>query len=232
MMKDEMLMHKLHVLEHMVEDGFEKICIEYPAMREMGGTLFLGKYYARPDGIILMLGINPGIISGELTLNTRLQEKNELLINPLEETNIKYWKNARILFNTTGFLKSRLEKATFSFCCPYRTEEWKGTMKSILLENSLPIMTQMLIDCKPDYIILAGVTSLKLIQSSHLLKPPLQITSESDVVYYDNIYQWKRVYTKWESRDISLLQIPHLSRAHGRQRLEESGYWLDKQIRA
>jgi hypothetical protein len=57
----------------------------------MGGTLFLGKYYAEPDGEILMLGINPGRIPGKLTINTELQDKNLLLLDPLQETRIKYW---------------------------------------------------------------------------------------------------------------------------------------------
>lgn len=230
-MEDAFLKQKLQVLELMVTEGFKEICKLYPHIRKMGGTLFLGKYYARPDGKILMLGINPGIIPGRLILNTKLQSDNLLLQNPLLETEIKYWKNARILFNTTESLKSKLDKATFSFCCPYRTEEWKGPEIPILLRYSSPILNQMIIDCEPEYIILSGVKSLELIQSSYLLKPSLKVISGSQAFYYDSIYQWQRVDTRWNNLEISLLQIPHFSRAHGVQRLKQCGLWLEQQIK-
>ena len=50
-------------LQELTRKQYRELQREFPGQFELGGCLPLGKYYARPESRVVMLGINPGLPS-------------------------------------------------------------------------------------------------------------------------------------------------------------------------
>lgn len=216
----------IDAIKQLVVEGYNRLCDEYPDQRSLGCIPFLGKHYAAPEPGILMLGINPGG-RGYRELDLELHDSNWLLEGP-PDLKIRYWSNARRLFGTSAELRSAMETATFSFCCPYRTARWNGLERGrlhSLIRNSQPVMTRMLADCRPKLIIVAGAAGLQAL--GYIASPALEL---GEVVDHGGdgkgTYTWKALRARHEGRELVVAQIPHLSRANSHARLAECGAWL------
>jgi hypothetical protein len=214
-------------LQQLVVEGYEKLCDEFPDQRSTGCIPFLGKHYADPGSGILMLGINPGGKKGYREIDLELPRWNWLLDGPAEPK-VRYWTNARRLFSATPALRDAMERATFSFCCPYRTTRWNGLergRRESLIGNSKPVMIRMLADCQPRLIIVAGAAGLQAL--ADVGSPVIVI---GDVIQHGGdakgAYKWKSLKAHHEGRELLVAQIPHLSRANSHARLKECGQWL------
>lgn len=216
----------LNRVQDLVSEGFESLCAEFPDQRQLAGTLFLGKYYAKKPGGILMLGLNPGA-SPWPKIDVKLHPHNFLLEGE-PELKVRYWTNARKLFNGTTELRAAMDSATFSFCCPYRTARWNGLPKTriqALIRNSKPVLAQMMTDCRPSLVILAGVEGAKLF--SYTTSPRLEWGAEigrgGDA---KGTYQWRAVSASFDGASFVVAQIPHLSRAGAPAKLKSCAEWL------
>jgi hypothetical protein len=218
-------------LQELTQAGFDRLWQEFPDQKPLVGTLFLGKHYAQPDPGILMLGINPGA-SNDPKLDLKLHEHNYLLEGPAN-IRIRYWTNARRLFGATDELRAHMESATYSFCCPFRTIKWNGLELArirSLIRNSKPVMARMLADCKPKVIIVAGTAGLQVL--GYTAAPLLDLGEPFDRGGdAKGKYRWQALSASHSGRPLTVVQIPHLSRASSKVRLAECGQWLSATVR-
>lgn len=200
---------------------------EHPEQFEKGGTLLLGKHYAHEKRGILMLGLNPGASKGPQEFYVDRYTSNLLLPGGPNER-FSYWRNARTLFAATTPLLTAMETATFSFCCPFRTSTWSNLprqKRDALIQHSRPILTQVLQDCVPRLVIVAGVAGLDALRT--IAAPRLTIGSMvSDGGDPSATYQWRAYRATFDESEVVVAQIPHLSRANSRAKLQSCGSWL------
>ena len=216
-------------IARITEDEFEALCAAFPNQRELGCTLFLGQSYAEGGFRVVMLGLNPG--GEDSPLEIELQKANCLLDG--DPTKERYWRNAQFLFAENGSgLRQAMETATYSFVCPFRTPSWSGSraLLQALKQHSKPILLQLLRDCRPRLVMIAGVAGLGLFRE--LLQ---------EVAVFDDLpftrsantkrtYQWQAIRMTMDDQACIVAQIPHLSRANSKKRLTECRRWLDSEV--
>jgi hypothetical protein len=222
---------RLEELRALTREGFERLCVEFPDQLAQAGTLFLGKHYARKPRGILMLGMNPGASTWH-ELDLKRQPYNFLLEGPAD-IRVRYWNNARKLFGASDELRNEMEEATFSFSCPFRTLRWNGIPRPLtqsLIRNSKPVLAKVLADCDPRLVILAGSAGIDLFGyvSSPRLTWGAEIAAGGDT---KGTYRWRALQATFDGRAFVVAQIPHLSRAGSRKRLEECAQWLGEIVR-
>ena len=217
----------LQDVRRIADAEFAQLCKEHRDQFEAGGTLLLGKHYANEKRGILMLGLNPGANKGPQKLYVGTYSSNLLLPGGPNER-FSYWRNARTLFAATAPLLSAMESATFSFCCPFRTSTWSNLprqKRDALIRYSRPILTQVLQDCAPRLVIVAGVAGLDALRT--IAAPRLTISGViSDGGDRSATYQWRAYSATFDDSEVVVAQVPHLSRANSHARLESCGKWL------
>ena len=201
-------------------------CADLP---DLGGCLLLGRHYADPRSRIVFLGINPGGVATDLDVD--LQPHNWLLEGP-NEIGHAYWRNSRRFFSSTVTLKTAFRYATFAFCCPFRTKTWSGlppAHRAVLEQASRPILMQILNDCRPYFIVVAGVAGERALAG--ILGDALTITgSRLEGGDADGTYQWSYTDATISNQPTRIVQVPHFSRANSIRRLEECAAWLSTLI--
>jgi len=218
-----------------IEKAFQDAFQQFPELKDNGAEMFLGKYYAHPESEILMLGINPG---GNQThkIDTALKDENCLLGSPKDEKE-KYWKHARTLFGSSSELSNKMVHATFSFIIPVRTTKWTGLKppekRIALINGAKPITRQIISDCNPKYIIVAGSDGQSTLVHDilDLKKTPYKIHHyDKPAGFTRGTYQLQRIDVEWEDKAMTVLQIPHLSRASSKDKLVQCGQWLTQEL--
>lgn len=216
----------LQDVRRIADAEFIQLCKEHRDQFDAGGTLLLGKHYANEKRGILMLGLNPGANKGSQNFYVGTYPSNLLLPGGSNER-FSYWRNARSLFGATP-LRDAMENATFSFCCPFRTSTWSNLprqKRDALIRHSRPILTQVLQDCAPRLVIVAGVAGLDALRT--IAAPKLTIGGViSDGGDPSATYQWRVYSATFDDSEVVVAQIPHLSRANSHARLESCGKWL------
>jgi hypothetical protein len=217
-------------LAALARGDYGALCARFPEQLSQGGALFLGKHYAlRPRGV-LMLGVSPGP-APDAGFDTGLSSVNVLLPGGAN-TNVRYWRNARRLFGTTPALLQAMEEATYSFCCPFRTDDWVGLRwdkRAALIQHSLPVMIQMLFDVDPRVVIVAGVAGETLFR--RVVGPGLRMDSPfSRSDRCTGTYVWRARSASFATVRFTLAQIPNLWRARSPKELERCGLWLTDMI--
>jgi hypothetical protein len=177
-----------------------------------------------------MLGLNPGLDEA-LPADYTLQKDTCLLGDPhdREAKRIAYWRNARRCFGARIDLERALARATFSFCCPFRTPNWSSLNKNIreaLQERSRPILRQILQDCTPAYVVCAGSTAAALFRDLGGVAVASEIRSTGSAGR-----------KRWTARDAHapwgtsvIMTIPHFSRFNSTAGLTACGHWLGDQM--
>jgi hypothetical protein len=216
-------------IAQIAREEFESLCAAFPEQREPGCTLFLGRFYAQEDLRVVMLGLNPG--GEDSGLETNQQTGNCLLDDfPTKEP---YWRNARFLFAQNGSgLRQAMETATYSFVCPFRTRSWPGSgaLLEALKQHSRPILLQLLRDCRPRLVIIAGVAGLRLFRELLQHDAMLEQFPFTRSANTKRTYQWQAIRMSMGDRPCIVAQIPHLSRANSKERLTECRRWLDNEV--
>ncbi len=190
----------------------------------LGGALFLGEYYAEPQRGMLMLGINPGGRTNK-DFGAGLSATNCLLEGePLVK--FPYWRNAKYLFGREP-LRQAMETATYSFCSPFRTPDFNLSKadRALLVSHSRAILRQMLGDCLPRLIIVAGVSGEGLLReiAGESIRFDARLPGGGD---QKGTYQWRAFRAAIAGAPGIVAQIPHLSRANAKHRLDECREWL------
>jgi hypothetical protein len=118
-----------------------------------------------------------------------------------------------------------MDRATYSFCCPFRSANWNGQasdLRQAMIHHSRPIMTQMLTDVDPRVVIIAGVAGEALFHE--VVRPELQMEATlSRSEGSSGTYQWRARSARLGASRFTVAQIPHLSRANARKELERCG---------
>ena len=227
----ERMREKLEAVRRLTEEQFKLLAQEFPELAKGGVTLFIGKHYACSDVVrrIMMLGINPG---GEYSsFDTSLCEKN-CLLDSEEGTSEPYWRKARNCFNVTPELSRILGQATFSFCSPFRTKRWPSKASEIdqrlaIEKYSAPILQQMLIDCKPTDVIVAGINTIWTF--SRIAN--VNLSDQTDSVNYGRGAKCSKMIATADWGSFSLLQIPHFSYKYlANEAVINSGKWLSEML--
>jgi hypothetical protein len=216
-------MERLKDLAALVDEGYETVKETAPGAG-MGYTVFLGCSYAASPRGIMMLGLNPGVSSNE-NRNATLQESNWLL-EGAPQKRLPYWMNARRLFSHHGLAQS-LADATFSFCCPYRTPTWvdlPATTRQALVRASKQPLQRMIEDCDPRLIIVAGIAGEAVFRET--LGSELTVSQPVSTGPYAGTYRWRASSCFLGDHTFTLAQIPHLSRANSKAKLQECAQWL------
>lgn len=214
---------RLAALAKLVSTGYDEVRQAFPAHEPLGYTLFLGKHYAQPAPAVLMLGLNPGL--SDKNSNAEPQSENWLLEG--KRPKFSYWRNARYFFNNCdGALRSAMEMATFSFCCPYRTRSWKLPVahRRALMTAARRTLQQVMEDCAPRFVLLAGSRTEEVF--GHVLGADLVSGAVSDGPYTSGKYRSRAIHATWQGRPLTVCQGPHFSRANEKPKLRECAAWL------
>jgi hypothetical protein len=213
-------------LRSLTEAGYAALQRCYPKHEPLGCTLFAGRCFARPEPGILMLGLNPGL-SDRDNCYMDLPDENWLLEGKPPK-HLPYWRHARMAF---GHARSEMDTATFSFCCPYRTRGWNLPVahRRMLMQAAKPVLQQLMLDCAPRTVIVAGVETEAVFQAT--LGEVVLGTAISTSAQRSGRYQWRATEARWRAHSFVLLQIPHFSRANKTDRLNECGRWLAERLR-
>jgi hypothetical protein len=200
-------------------------------LRENGLTLFLGKHYA--DTIrILMLGLNPGLLREETggSLLASYAHDYELAASNLlvgdaadsDGRRVRYWRNAKRCFGATAALRASMQRATFSFCCPFRTAKWSeltSRQQSVLETHSKPVLQLILNDCQPAAVIVAGTTARDML----LRAGPI---ADAHVVFAPGQQRWTEFNARAAWGELSVIQLPHFSYFNALDELQACGEWV------
>ncbi len=201
-------------------------------LHEKGLTLFLGPSYADATARVLMLGLNPGLLRDEpggliqstYAHNYDLAPSTLLVGDPTdsEALRVRYWRNARRCFGATRILESVMRRATFSFCCPFRTPNWStlnARQQHLLEECSRPVLRMMVSDCQPALVLVAGADASKM-----LLRCGAFFENRTSIESCR--HKWRLFETRAEWGDVSVAELHHFSYFNGLAELRECGEWL------
>jgi hypothetical protein len=208
----------------LVEDGARELHRRCPELPDLGACVFLGKHYARPDARVLFLGINPGA-SPNRFIDTSLCDHNVLIEGP-NPAGHAYWTNARKFFNADPIVREVFDAATFAFCCPYRTTTWSGLaerQREVLTGVSRPVLRQVVTDCQPTLIVVAGVAGRDALVRT---LPELALERREPGGESSGTYQWMSHRGRFAGRALVLVQVPHFSRANSSLRLMGCAAWM------
>lgn len=205
---------------------------------ELGGQLFLGKYYKESD--ILFLALNPGLWNfghpqveyvlknfGSMPFWTNLLHQNVLLEG--EETDFSFWNNCREFFSFIPEVRKEMQLATFSFLVPWRSEKWRGIRNDEkYLKPSKEIRDILIKDCNPKFIFVSGSgkETRKDIQKffGHVSEVG---EGELDLGIENHLY--KLIFLSCGEKYI--IQLPHFSRANSPDLLEKLAKFLEVKLK-
>lgn len=220
-----MTVPRLRVIGELTKQGASELRHRCPELPDLGGCVFLGKHYARLDSRVLFLGINPGA-SPNRFIDTDLNAHNVLLEGP-NPARHAYWTNARKFFNADRIVRELFATATFAFCCPYRTTTWSGLsegQRETLMALSRPVLRQIVEDCQPALIAVAGVAGRDALLRT--LGADLSLGSGASGNQTSGTYQWTVHDGSCRGHALTMVQLPHFSRANSGPRLAECATWL------
>lgn len=199
-----------------------------------GGTLFLGKHYAKSDKIFF--GLNPGTLKAEHRKQFEwwLQDVNCPWGHPHSE--FRYWRNCSYFFAKSPPLGDWIEDATSTFLIPWASPSlsklWKNRkLAQRIYEYSGAVVRKMIEHHQAKWLIVAGVTTLRTLSSPYFLNFPLD--DQAEVFHFHGTsyrparnYQWHKLLYQ----HLVIYQVPHFSRANNKKALDTCAKWLAKDI--
>lgn len=205
-----------------------------------GGCLFLGRFYAQSDRIYF--GLNPGIegldLANPLPFVVQL-ETGEGLNPPFcnhEDGNriFAYWRNWRTFLAQHPDLEKWFnDRVTSAFLVPWRTRD-AAELASLnratsgkLLDYSGELVRKMIEHHRARLLVVAGRVSLSLL--NELLDKPWRPEELERHEGPGGIYQWRKLSVK-AGENVTVLQVPHFSRANSPVRLRTLAHWLRQQL--
>ena len=218
-------MAHLEHIQKLTRDNFDQLRSQFPGFFNAGGCLLLGRQYAHPASRVLVLGINPGP-SDSVTLDVRRQEYDYLLSGP-DKPRHQNWTNARKFFNASPRLLDAVRLATFAFCCPYRTQSWSAMprpVKTALADSSRDLLGAIIQDCSPTLLIVTGVDGFRLF--AEIMGNALQVQNVIGSGGDGRLHQWSAYRAQAFQRMLTIVQVPHFSRAGEVVKLQQCANWL------
>lgn len=235
-----MCISKLEEIQSYADKLNDKLYLEFGYERVdriiSGGNLFLGTNYAKSDA--LFITFNPG----------KSQENNPKFFTSLAKYNrywdsykdkdYQFWKNSRHFFNSQPHLKTWLSDITSTFLIPWRTPNIFAFNKDVELKRRInaysgEILRRIIEHHQAKILIISGIATLRLLTSGQFLDFDLKQSIERSSRFYLGVnYQCGKVKPNRNYKNLTLLQIPHFSRANKRAYLEQCASWLWNEVSA
>jgi DnaK suppressor protein len=199
-----------------------------------GTCLLLGRYYGRSRTVYFSL--NPGVPrSGQLVSPASTGEWNVPFHNPpalLRE--YVYLLNCQRFFETYPELGGWIRNGiTSAFLIPWRTrtlaevEALDQATGGQLLHYSGVIARQVVQDHGAERLVVAGKAAVVLLGRLNVLQ---SLERTTPVLGPGGSYQWSKWRGRFEGRWVTVLQIPHFSRANSREKMRLFAEWLSEEV--
>ncbi len=207
----------------------------HDACPEWGGCLFLGKYYAESDRIYF--GLNPGTggLEGPQQFSVELETNRNPPFWASDEDNreFSYWRNwGKFLRAHPDLDKWFNDRVTSAMLIPWRTpdgptlDKLAKSTEGRVYEYSKQLVMKMLDHHQARLVLVAGKVTLERL--NEFLGTPWDASHMSKARQGPGrTYQWRR--TAFER--VTVLQVPHFSRAVSLDRLGEFAEWLRQELR-
>lgn len=200
-----------------------------------GWCLLLGRYYGQSKTVYFSL--NPGLPRSRKEVDlTSWGEWNVPFVNPLElKREYVYLGNCERFFGSHPELSDWVGNGmTSAFLVPWRTRSLSELLKmdrrtgGKVLAYSRQIATQVLADHAADVVVAVGKAALELLIRMEVIG---NAVAETAVLGPGGSYQWSRWRAEAEGRPVTILQIPHFSRANSAAKMRGLEEWLRAEIR-
>ncbi len=204
-----------------------------------GHCLVLGRHYAESPYVYFSL--NPGFARDGSPQdpsswgNSSSGDSNVPFVNPeLLRRQYVYLHNCERFLGCHAALSQWMNnKVTSAFLAPWRTRNTIDLYKlnrrteGRLFAHAGQLVTQIVRHHQAKLLIMAGKSSLTLLNDLGLMEAPI-----SGKVFFGpgGSYQWSRSETAVGGCAVTILQIPHFSRANSMTKLRELGCWLGEQL--
>lgn len=201
---------------------------------EWGGCLFLGKYYSESSRIYF--GLNPGTagLAGPQQFNVELETNRNPPFSASEEDNkeFPYWQNwSKFLRAYPDLDKWFNDRVTSAMLVPWRTpngstlDDLNKSTEGKIYEYSKQLVMKILEHHQARLVMVAGKVTLERLNG--FLGMPWDVTQLSNSRQGPGgTYQWRRMV----SEGVTVIQLPHFSRAVSLDRLKELAKWLRQQL--
>ncbi len=222
----------------------------HPAFKQ-GGCLLLGSIYARSN--IIYCGLNPGdwkkassLAPAEHEFSTKFGSESGFNIpfscdtEDQDYKNQRYWKNGHNFFQLAENHDLRewfKAGVTSTFLVPWRTpklsdiHELPQEHREQLERYSAELLQKMIEHHHAKLLIVTGVCAIPLLRKlAQKMQPAGEVDSPQLREGPGRIYQWSRSSLTFPDRSITVLQIPHFSRANSLNRMADLAPWLRKNL--
>ena len=204
-----------------------------------GHCLVLGCHYAQSPHVYFSL--NPGFARDGSPRdpssrgNASSGESNVPFVNPepLRKQYVYLHNCQRFLGCHAALSRWMNDRVTSAFLAPWRTRNASDLYKlnrrtdGRLFGHAGQLVTLIVRHHQARVLIVAGKSSLTLLHDLGLMKAPI---NREIFVGPGGSYQWSRSETAVAGRALTILQIPHFSRANSMAKMRELGYWLGEQL--
>ena len=222
---------KLRAIRQLVQKFDTELREEFGAEHFAAGyCLLLGRYYAQSNYIYFSL--NPGFPrNGSLLDPASPKGYNVPFQNPeaLRKQYV-YLHNCQRFFAAYPPLERWINhRVTSAFLVPWRTPDMSGLHRlNQLTDGRLfayagRLVKQIIRDHEAELLITAGKSALDLLSELGVTAKKLE---ESRRYGPGKSYQWSKCKLVIDGREVSVLQIPHFSRANSPAKMRELGLWL------
>ncbi len=196
--------------------------------------LLLGRHYA--ESPYLYFSLNPGFArdgspldpSSSADLNVPFRNGDEL------RRQYVYLHNCQRFFEENPPLNAWINNGiTSAFLVPWRTPDTSSLYRlnrkteGRVFAHAGVLVTQIIRDHEARLLIAAGKSSLTLLNDIGVLDTAVLVDR---YLGPGGSYQWSRCETKVGGYPLTILQIPHFSRANSAAKMRDFGYWLAQQI--
>ena len=200
-----------------------------------GYCLLLGRYYGESPCVYFSL--NPGFPRNGLLLNPESSEGyNVPFRNPEAlRKQYAYLHNCERFFSSYPLLNAWINNGiTSAFLAPWRTSNTSELRRlNQLTQGRLffyagQLVKQIIRDHEATLLITAGKSALDLLESLGVVE---KILEQAGPWGPGKSYQWSKGKLLIEGREISVLQIPHFSRANSPAKMSDLAQWLVEELK-
>ena len=200
-----------------------------------GYCLLLGRYYAESDCIYFSL--NPGFPRNGILLNPESSGDYNVPFCNSEALRKQYvyLHNCERFFSSYPSLNRWINAGiTSAFLVPWRTRD-TGELRRLnqftqsrLFCYAGWLVKQIIRDHGARLLVTAGKSALDLLQDLGVVET---ISEQSAAWGPGKSYQWSTCKLLIEGRQVSVLQIPHFSRANSPAKMRDLALWLTEELR-
>ena len=199
-----------------------------------GKCLLLGRHYARSPYIYFSL--NPGFARDRSALD--LSSEGEFNVPFASSEKLKrqyvYLRNCERFLSDHPSLGTWMNAGvTSAFLVPWRTRNavelyaLNRRSRGEMFEAARELVRLIIQHHKARLLLVAGKSAIQLLNDLGVPDVPIRIDR---FLGPGGSYQWSRSQTAVDGEPVTVLQVPHFSRANSSVKMRELGYWLWEQL--